>query len=279
MLRFNRTEPSPELRQFIQGYWQIENGAQTEILDLVPDGHPELVFLLSNKVITKPHGLIGVQVPTAGFIGQLTKRFITVLEPHAKLFFVKLYPWTPFLLFQVPQFQLNDKITELEALTDDPLLRHLPCLIRSCDKLDSLKENLDRLFIDKLNAESFDHPFLQFAVSRIFATNGTISVDSLRNNIAASRRYVEKLFKKNIGLTPKQFARLIRVKKASIFLQQKDFSGQLSSVSASLNYYDQSHFLKDFKMVVGSTPTQFLSQQSNLKIDGLESYLAQWDYS
>ena len=130
-----------------------------------------------------------------------------------------------------------------------------------------------------LNNKPYDHPFLQFAVSQIFATNGTTSVDSLRNNISASRRYVEKLFKKNIGLTPKQFARLIRVKKASIFLQQKDFNGFLYSVSESLNYYDQSHFLKDFKMVVGSTPTQFLSKQSSLKIEGIESYLAQWDYS
>ena len=280
MLKFTRVEPAPELRQFIQGYWQIETGAQTEVLDLVPDGHPELVFLLSStRVATLSIYEKSMEVPNAGVIGQLTNRFISVLSPHSKLMFIKLYPWTPFLLFQTPIFQLNNKITELEALTSDPAFRRLVDMVGTVENIQVAKNKLDRFFANKLNKNICDQPFLQFAVKQIFATSGTSSIESLRSHISASRRYVEKLFKKNIGLPPKQFARLIRVKKASLFFQQKDFSGRVSKVAEALNYYDQSHFLKDFKTVVGRTPTQFLSQQSDFRIDGLDCYLEQWDYS
>ena len=122
-------------------------------------------------------------------------------------------------------------------------------------------------------------PFLNFAIQKIYNSNGTTSIDGLRQNIAASRRYVEKLFKKSIGLTPKRYARLIRVKKASILMQHEDFDGSIAGVAAALDYYDQSHFLKDFKMVVRKTPTQFLKTQAAMPMEGVGEYLRQWDYS
>ena len=80
-------------------------------------------------------------------------------------------------------------------------------------------------------------------------------------------------------MSPKQYARIIRVKKASMYMLDPGFTGNLQTIADALQYYDQSHFLKDFKAVVRQTPTAFLQQQPNFPIEGIKAYLGQWDYS
>ena len=62
-------------------------------------------------------------------------------------------------------------------------------------------------------------------------------------------------------MSPKQYARLIRVKKASILMAGNSFMGNIGAVATNLHYYDQSHFIKDFKTVIGQTPSQYLKEQ------------------
>ncbi len=279
MLNFHRVEPAKTLNHFIQGYWQIQCGDRPELLDLVPDGYPEIVFSLQKQVIVKPGNLEACRMPGTGVVGQLTHRFLTLLPPYTSILFVKMYPWTPYLLFDDPIWHLNNKVTDLECLTRDKEFRQLARDVRSIDTLEKAAPLLDGFFLKKLASQKLETPFLTFAIQQIFKTSGTINIESLRQNIHASRRYVEKLFKKNIGLTPKQYARLIRVKKASIILRQQGYRRQISSVAAALDYYDQSHFLKDFKMVVGKTPSQYLQMKPMFQKGGLEAYLGQWDYS
>lgn len=279
MSTFQRIEPATPLQHLIQGYWQLETGEEPELLDLVPDGFPEIAIKLQSKICLQSFGSETVEMPRVGVFGQLTTRFRSYLHPHSKVIFVKLYPWTPKLLFNLPICLLNNKITELEALTSDKLFRQLAFDIGNINQLQEAGPLLDTFFLKKFALNKLDSPFLVFTIQQIFQSNGTASINSLRQNIHASRRYIEKLFKKHIGLTPKQYARLIRVKKASIIMSHENFSGQVSSVAAELEYFDQSHFLKDFKMVVGTTPTRFLKQLSEATMIGKEQYLGQWDYS
>jgi AraC-like DNA-binding protein len=279
MPTFQRIEPAKPLQHLIQGYWQIETGKEPEFLDLVPDGFPEIAILLQGKVSMQSFGSENVEMPKAGVIGQLTTRFHSHLHPYTKILFIKMYPWTPKLLFKHPIYLLNNNVIELELLTADKLFRQLIIDIGNLNQLQKAALLLDAYFLKKLAIIKLDSPFLIFSIQQIFQSNGMTSIDSLRQNIHASRRYVEKLFKNSIGVTPKQYARLIRVKKASIIMLQESFCGQVSTVAAELEYYDQSHFLKDFKSVVGMTPTQFLQHQFETTIIGKEQYLGQWDYS
>ena len=279
MLTFQRVEPAEALKHFIHGYWQVKSDDQPELLDLVPDGYPEIAFSIQKRVTVKPGGLESCQMPNAGVVGQLTHRFITLIPADTNLLFVKMYPWTPYLLFDEPIWHLNDKVTDLECLTKDREFRQMARDVRTLASIGEAAPLLDGFFLKKLALQKLETPFLIFAIQQIFKSNGTTNIDSLRQNIQASRRYVEKLFKKNIGLTPKRYARLIRVKKASIILQQPFYNKHISSVAAELEYYDQSHFLKDFKTVVGRTPSQYLQMKPMFSGEGLEAYLKQWDYS
>lgn len=268
MLKFQRFEAAPALRNFVQGYWYLEAGAVPDALNFVPDGYSEICFNLSPGAPT-----------SAGFIGQITGKFVTTLPPFAQMLYVKLYPWTPYLLFQTPLFELTNQLIDLEVLTADRDFRRMAGALHSAETLPQRIALLDQIFLKKLANPAQNNPFLNFAAKQILHSNGTVSIESLSTQVHASRRYLEKKFKTHIGMTPKQYARLIRVKKASILLLNKKFRGCLSAVSDELEYYDHSHFLKDFKTIVQQTPTDFLRQNGNIQLDGMDAYLGQWDYS
>lgn len=279
MLDFKQCKPHPALQNYIRGYWLIEAGNKDEVLELIPDGYPELFFTFEGSIQIFEGGKRWSRYAQAGLIGQTTHRFTFETTAFSKVLYVKLYPWTPYSLFKVPSWELNNNVLEVGAVGQSPEFRLLSEQIYASENFEQATALLDTFFLKKLAEKTAESPFIRFAVNQIFASNGTASIQSLTDQIKASRRYVEKLFKEEIGISPKQYARLIRVKKATICMLDDQFNGQINTISAGLDYYDPSHFLKDFKAVVQQTPTEFLQQKLNISKEGREAYLRQWDYS
>ncbi len=260
----------------------MESEGSEETMDLlVPDGYPELFFVLNASL--KMEQFSGeknwVQHTEGGLIGQATAQFAFKPTPFSKMFFVKLYPWTPQQLFGIPAWQLNDLALDLGAVTQDPAFRQLSERVCSGENLEDIVTLLDAFFLKKLAEQKDQNSFLQFAVRQIYDSNGTISIDSLTKHVHASRRYVEKVFKERIGMSPKEYAQIIRVKKTSMYLLDPRFNFNIREIADRLEYYDQSHLLKDFKAVMGQSPTAFLQRQVIFSEPDLMSYLDQWDYS
>lgn len=281
-MKFIQRKPHPALREYIQGYWLIQSTGLTEPLDmLVPDGYPEMFFVLQES-LEMPHfsGNKRWNVQSeGGLIGQVTSSFSFQTAPFSNLLFVKLYPWTPYWLFGVPSWQINDQAIDLGAITNDPSFRQLGEELRSGKSLNEMVALLDAFFLKKRMGINTGSSFLQFAVQQIYASEGTVNIDSLRRHVHASRRYVEKVFKDRIGLSPKRFAQLIRVKKASMYLLDPRFNASIRDVAHRLEYFDQSHLLKDFKAIMGQSPSTYLRKQIHFSKSDLLSYLDQWDYS
>ncbi|MBK6998042.1 MAG: helix-turn-helix transcriptional regulator [Lewinellaceae bacterium] len=282
MLKFTQKKPHHNLQNYIRSYWLIQSEGVEEPLDLlVPDGYPEMFFVL-NESLKMPQFSGEKYWPEhtdAGLIGQATAPFAFQPAPFSKMLFVKFYPWTPQQLFGIPSWQLNDLAIDLGAATTDPAFRQLNQRVCSSQNLTDMVTLLDAFFLKKLAYAPADNSFLAFAVRQIYASNGAISIDQLTQHAHASRRYVEKIFKEKIGMSPKQYARMIRVKKASMYLMDPRFNFNIREIACHLDYYDQSHLLKDFKSVMGQSPSVYLQQKISFSESDLLSYLDQWDYS
>lgn len=281
MLHFTQYKPHPALRGHLSGYWLIEGGAASETWQLVPDGHPELFFVLSESVAMRQ--FLGKQCwcskSEGGLIGQTTGRFTIEPTPFSRTLYVKMYPWVPQSMFGLPAWESNDSALEFGSLVNGASFRALGERLRNLPDLTAMGAVLDAFFLKMLPILSNETPFVRFATQRIYHTNGTVSMDALRGHIQASTRHIEKTFKQYVGMPPKQYAQLIRIKKASMWLADPRFKGKIGQVAHALDYYDQSHFLKDFKAVAHQTPSQFLQQQLNFSKEDVIAYLGQWDYS
>lgn len=83
-----------------------------------------------------------------------------------------------------------------------------------------------------------------------------ISLDELSERIFVSKYYLIREFKKTIGLSPHRFQIQNRIRKSQHLLRQ---GASITDVAILMGFYDQSHFIKYFKKIVGITPTEYLA--------------------
>lgn len=90
-------------------------------------------------------------------------------------------------------------------------------------------------------------------VDTIVRLNGDISIHNLVENYKISYTYLEKLFKEYVGASPKMFCKLQTIR-SLIILNNKEPELTFTQLAHQTGYYDQSHFIKDFKRFTGLTP-------------------------
>lgn len=92
------------------------------------------------------------------------------------------------------------------------------------------------------------------AIKLIYQTNGTIRIKELNERLSISQSSFEKRFRKVVGTTAKKFASIIRF---NTVLDHLSTSKSLTEICYENNFFDQAHFIKDFKLFTGDTPENF----------------------
>jgi AraC-like DNA-binding protein len=92
------------------------------------------------------------------------------------------------------------------------------------------------------------------AVKLIYQYKGNIRIKELNERLFISQSPFEKRFRKVVGTTPKKFASIIRF---NSILSGLNESKSLVEICYENNFFDQAHFIKDFKQFTGDTPEHF----------------------
>lgn len=108
-----------------------------------------------------------------------------------------------------------------------------------------LLSQLKDLHTDKLIVE---------AVKLIYQSNGTIRIKELNKKLLISQSPFEKRFRKVVGTTPKKFASIVRF---NTVLDHLKHTKSLTEICYENHFFDQAHFIKDFKQFTGTTPENF----------------------
>ena len=74
------------------------------------------------------------------------------------------------------------------------------------------------------------------------------------------KKTTRKKFKKQIGISPKQLGRVLRLQTALKMLLNDNKN--LTSIAYESEYFDQAHFIKDFKEFIGTTPKEFIGNEN-----------------
>ena len=89
-------------------------------------------------------------------------------------------------------------------------------------------------------------------------TKGSKSLSAILKEDIKKRRQLERNFTKQIGLSPKQLSKVIRLQATLQMLLNKT-TGTLTDLAYENEYYDQAHFIRDFKEFTGITPKDFMT--------------------
>lgn len=87
-----------------------------------------------------------------------------------------------------------------------------------------------------------------------------ISYEKLIEGGATSKRDIQRKFKHYVGISPNVYQRLIKLNKLKIKLAHGEFDS-LTQIAADYGYFDQAHFIRDFKFFMGITPKDYLRRK------------------
>ena len=96
------------------------------------------------------------------------------------------------------------------------------------------------------------------AVHEIYKHQGFISIQTLAGKVCLSPQQFRRRFNEEVGMSPKEYSRIVRINHVLALLRKKTGS-TLTQLTYQLGYFDQAHFIRDFKAVMGDSPKHFIS--------------------
>ena len=258
-MKFIRIAPHPSLTQLIDCYWMMESDDPAPRIEkIIPDGFTELIFNYGSVYKAKRNGEWELQSPNL-LAGQISSYFLLENTGSTGSFAVKLKPAALTQLFNLSMDLYLDKIVDLDMLPD-PLLSGLKDKLLPFENETSLKLVLDKHFIN-LSKNATRNP-LEATLDLIFKSNGMAAVNEMTAVAGLGERQLERLFKKYIGLSPKYYARIIRFNYIFQLIKSKKCSW--TEIVYQSGYYDQSHFIRNFKAFTGEDPSSYFFEEHNM---------------
>lgn len=163
-------------------------------------------------------------------------------------FFVEFKPGGLYAFTGIPQWELADRVWAMEAAVPALYGRAVEAAQRAAD-LDELVRDMDRALLAWERQDSPAGPMLGFLAAHFAARS------SLADYTGYSPRHLSRLFREGAGMGQKSFARVLRVNQAAGRLKAGHLS--LTRLAQELGYYDQAHFIHEFKATCGVTPGVF----------------------
>jgi len=235
---YREIPPHPLLKDYIKTYWYLNYDSELiQPFDIMPDGYFDLLIAFKNGYVdnTRITGvwskMFTVNYSRCETIGiRFRPQALTTLLDGS----IKEILDSSFQNYNLPNLRLDYSIFEGGQLDSDI-------------DFNNLKKHLDKAFIRHLNVKKIDKR-INSLFNLIEVTSGTISIETLSESIGFSTRQMNRRTKELIGIGPKDYAKIIRFKKALELIKYD---------SSSYNgYFDQSHFIKNFKTYTGLKPSE-----------------------
>lgn len=244
--------PASQLRPYVEHYWFVSQ-APGEVVDLrvdvFVDARADLLFNFDAPYRREVIGGATVELAESNLDAQRLAPIRILQRGSVRIAGVRFHlgglapfargPLAPFTdLTPAPATVLGPHALALEAaLHEDP-------------DPDEAAALLDAFFLDRFAA-----PPAAFAraLDRLTSTGGRASVADLAAAAGVSQRQVERLFARHLGIPPKTVGRIVRFQGALRSLMA-DPGCPLGELAAGAGYYDQAHFIRDFRLFSGGVP-------------------------
>lgn len=124
---------------------------------------------------------------------------------------------------------------------------------------------IETFLLNRLKDTTTIDQIVKSTVETILTANGQLSVDELSRQNKINTRQLVRKFSSTIGLSPKQLSKTIRLQTTLKTLLTKNITN-LTKLAYENEYYDQAHFIKDFKEFTGLTPKEFYGEHLTMSL-------------
>lgn len=241
--RLERYWPSKHVGYFVERYWILQWA--------LPGGEGHRQETLPNPCVN----LVVERGRSAAF-GVQSGRFARVLTGEGKVFGIKFRPGGFYPFLQAPVSTLRKQPLPLRELFGPEALEWEASLL-SHDE-DAAMVALAEVFLETRLPEPDEKVEWVNRVIDAIVEDPGVNVEGLAGRFGVHPRTLQRLFQTYVGVGPKWVIMRYRLQEAVAELDKgrRDWT----RLAADLRYFDQAHFVRDFKALVGKTPTEYVNE-------------------
>jgi AraC-like DNA-binding protein len=240
--QLTRLPPTPDLGYFVEHYWLIDwdlRGQPPYVQETLPYPSVHLVFELGK---TRIYGVI-------------TGKFARRLEGQGQVFGVKFRPGAFYPFLKAPISRLTDGEISLEdAFGIDSSLLEQAIFAQPSQK--QQMKTVEQFLRSRQPERDPAIEEINRIVGGIIADRTITKVDDVVCRFGLGKRTLQRLCSQYVGASPKWVIKRYRLQEAADQLAEGT-EVDWSRMALDLGYFDQAHFIKDFKRIVGRTPGEY----------------------
>ncbi|MET3503325.1 AraC-like DNA-binding protein [Mucilaginibacter rubeus] len=260
---FKEMLPEPRLQPYIKCFYLYESDSDRSYDDIVfPSGTMEVIFNLGAGNWKSKKGDTFFTTPPVELWGQITKPLPIQSVGRNIMLGFRFYPHSAAYFFDENVSEFNNEIVDATHVFG-PKLRTLYLKLLETADLNAKVAMIEDYLRSRLSATEKKHSKIKFigdivsSLKKNYSDDNILSISS-RYNI--SSRHLNTLFSQYTGLPPKLFYKINRFQHSLNLVSANE--EKLTNVAYSAGYFDQAHFIKEFKLFTGFTPNSFAAQAS-----------------
>jgi AraC-like DNA-binding protein len=264
-MRLQHFDPDPQLYGYVSKIWVFESSGRVPLEDMkliVPNGMVKITIPFRNGVSGRNKEIYHLSKESQiTLIGMCDIPAVVDVEQDAPSgnIGIEFSALGAYRILQLRQSELKNKIFLLEDAIGKSA-REVQEVIANTESIPGKIATIQKYLI-KLLSKSEPDPVLDYCITQIKSTKGLITVNELESKTGYSRRWLYDKFTDKVGVSAKNYSSIVRFMQ---FYERWARTGDYNNVKANLYeyFFDQAHFIKEFKRFTGSSPLRFVKSEN-----------------
>lgn len=229
-------------------YYQFEVEENFTPISAIPDGCIDIV------VCCRPDSPLSIML-----YGPMYNTKAMQIEAGVTYFGVRFQPGSVPAIIHADAEDFIDRVAPLTTVSPSFIVKQFNRLQEFStfkERVAHLESELNEEFITRKHR--YNPALYSQLVNQILNCSGNVRITDLTTETGYSSRYINTVFLGNLGISPKEFCQQIRVQSA-LHCITNNHNMDCAELAISLGYFDQSHFINDFKNFTGTTPLNYMN--------------------
>jgi AraC-like DNA-binding protein len=258
-MNYQTYSPHALLSRYVKCFWTLEadDSYALQKQRIIPDGCMEMIFHYGDHYLQFGADGSSIIQPKYFVFGQITSPLEIAPAGTSGIIAARFVPggFSPFS--SMSPDQMCDKAVPLTDIYNDEGAT-LGLAVVGAQDTSARIGLIESFLLEKLQLINQREELSRTCVELLWQTRGHLSIEELSARAMVNRRQLERRFSETIGLSPKQLTKIVRLQHA-LKMMKKNPPSSLTSLAYENGYYDQAHFIKDFKEFTGISPKQFFT--------------------